>query len=118
MTEEWSWNPIPADLDDPRIQAAVSELEEMILRQFPGALFEVSCGQQDPYGIFIDVTVDLDDPEPVLDAVIDRLIDMQIKEGLPLHVIPLRTPERNFALFRKHQEERAQRERLAQQAGF
>jgi hypothetical protein len=46
------------------------------------------------------VTVDVDDADAVLDIVIDRVMELQIEEGLPVHVIPLRTPERVAALRR------------------
>jgi hypothetical protein len=49
---------------------------------------------EDPDGTYIRTTVDIDDPEIVLDCVVDRLLELQIDEGLPVHVIPIRTPER------------------------
>jgi len=30
----------------------------------------------------------------VLDVVIDRLLELQVDEGIPVHVIPIRPPER------------------------
>ena len=42
--------------------------------------------------------VDVDDTEDVADLVMDRMIQMQVDEGLPIYVIPLRTPERIAAL--------------------
>jgi hypothetical protein len=42
--------------------------------------------------------VDVDDTEDVANVVMDRMIEMQVDEGLPVYVIPLRTPERLAAL--------------------
>jgi len=38
--------------------------------------------------------VDVDDPDEVLDTVIERVVQFQIDEQLPIHVVPIRTPER------------------------
>jgi hypothetical protein len=37
---------------------------------------------------------DVDDPDEVGDLVVERVVALQVDEGIPLHVIPLRTPER------------------------
>ena len=39
-------------------------------------------------------TVDVDDPDEVVDLVIDRMLALQIDVGLSVHLIPIRTPER------------------------
>ena len=39
-------------------------------------------------------SVDVDDPEDLLNLVRERLLDLQIDERMPLYVIPLRTRER------------------------
>ena len=69
----------------------------MIQQRWPSATFSVSRGN-DPVGIYLDTAVDLDDPDEVMDLVIDRLLELQVDEGLPVHVVPLRTPERLAAL--------------------
>ena len=46
----------------------------------------------------ITTTVDLDDPDEVVDLVIERMLELQIDEGLPVYVIPIRTAERVAAL--------------------
>ncbi|MGH2558689.1 MAG: hypothetical protein ACRDJH_06465 [Thermomicrobiales bacterium] len=84
---------------DPRIQAAIDELKETISQQFPGTTYTVAIGD-DPEGVYLDAIVDLDDPDAVLDLIIDRLFEIQVEEDLPLYVIPLRTPERREALAR------------------
>src|SRR6266567_305248 len=82
---------------DPRIQQALTELQDMIAERWPTASFTVSRGE-DPEGLYLDATVDLDDPDDVMDLVVDRLLELQVDEGLPVHVVPLRTPERAAAV--------------------
>jgi hypothetical protein len=77
-----------------RMQQAIAELESAILQRYPGARFEVSVAADDPRQIHLNAVVDLDDPDEVGDLVLDRLLQLQVDEGIPLHVIPLRTPER------------------------
>lgn len=83
----------------PAIEAALSELQGMIAERFPTATFKVSEGT-DPLGIFLDVTVDLEDTTEVTDLVGDRLLDMQVEEGLLIYVIPERPVERTLAELR------------------
>jgi hypothetical protein len=73
---------------DKRTQAAIDELRSMIRVRYPGAIFAVSHGQ-DPEGIYLDATVDIEDVDEVLDVVRDRLFDLQVEEGIPVYVIPL-----------------------------
>ena len=79
--------------DDPRIQAAVAELKALIQRHYPGAAFEETHGE-DPEGIYVIATVDVDDTDEVVDVYIERLLDLQIDAGLPIYVIPIRPLER------------------------
>lgn len=78
---------------DVRIQHAVDELQNMIRGRYPTASFEVAQGD-DPTGTYVTATVDLDDPDEVMDVVIDRLLEIEIDEGLPVYVVPVRTPDR------------------------
>jgi hypothetical protein len=79
--------------DDLRIQSAIAELRDMILERYPEASFAVSHGD-DPEGIYLNATVDLEDVDVVLDVVRDRLFATQVEEALPLYVIPLQPVER------------------------
>ena len=45
---------------------------------------------RDPAGTYVLATVDVEDTELVMDAYMDRLLTLQIDEGLPLYVLPLR----------------------------
>ena len=81
------------DMVDQQIAAAVVELQGMIRQQYPDAMFDVVQGQ-DPDGCYVWTSVDTDDPDAVLDVVVDRLLTLQIEERVPVYVIPIRTPER------------------------
>lgn len=85
---------------DPRTQAALDELRGMIRRRYPEARFAVSRGHDEPENVHLLTTVDLDDADEVLDLVLDRLLELQVEERLPIHVIPLRSPERVLAALR------------------
>ena len=37
-------------------------------------------------------------PDDVMDLVADRLLELQVDQGLPVHVVPLRTPARTTAI--------------------
>ncbi len=80
--------------NDRRVEHALDELQTAIVARYPTATFEVSSGSDDPGSIHLVTTVDIDDPDEVGDLVIDRLIELQVDEGLPIHVVPVRTPER------------------------
>lgn len=76
------------------IQQAVAELQRLIATHYPGTTFDVGPGGDDPAGTYITATVDLDDPDEVMDLVIEHVLALQIDDGLPIHVVPIRTPER------------------------
>ena len=84
----------------PPVEAALSELRETILSRYPTATFDTSRDPDEPVNILLNVTVDIDDPLDVLDLVLDRLLEFQIDERIPVHVIPVRTPERIKAALR------------------
>jgi hypothetical protein len=95
-------------IEDPRIAAAVAELEALIKDHYPTATFSVGPAADEPGAVHIIATVDLDDPDEVADLVMDRMLTLQIDEGLPVHVIPIRTPERRAAMLaRRESEERS-----------
>ena len=45
-------------------------------------------------------TVDVEDRGEVVDVFLDRLVELQVDEGLPLYVVPARPTERNVAILR------------------
>ena len=76
-------------LDHPRVQAALADFERLIRDRYPEATFEVTHGGE-PDGIYLTATVDLEDTLDVLDAIMDRLLEVQVDEYLPVYVIPVR----------------------------
>jgi uncharacterized protein (UPF0332 family) len=94
-------------LDD-RTREAIDELKTMIRDRYPRASFAVSHGE-DPKGIYLDATVDIDDVDDILDVVRDRLFTLQVDEGLPIYVIPLEPEHRVLGRLEAHAAEREAR---------
>jgi hypothetical protein len=83
---------------DPRCDRAIAELQELIKTKYPGASFAVRAGIDDPEETWLSARVDVDDPDEVMDVVVDRMLELQLDEGIPVYVLPLRTLERAAAL--------------------
>lgn len=96
----------------PRIKAALAELQQMIAEQFPSATFTESIGEE-PIGFYLEVTVDLDNTDEVHKVYIDRLVDIQVDDELPIYVSVRQTPERREANQRAYLAERAAAHSLA-----
>jgi hypothetical protein len=79
-----------------RLDAAIAEMQELILAHYPDATFELALGE-DPEGTYMTVTVDVEDTDEVVDVIVARNLDMQVEEGIPLYVIPVRPIERIMA---------------------
>ena len=75
--------------DDPRVQAALVELQGRIRARYPEARFAVFTGE-DPDGVYLRATVDVEDTDEVMDVLIERLIALEVDEGLPLYVRAVR----------------------------
>jgi hypothetical protein len=86
----------------PRMQEAIEELKRLITERFPDASFVVEEGF-DPEGIYLVTTVDIADTDEVIDVVGDRLVELQVDEGLPLYVTPLRPLDRVIADLRNRE---------------
>ena len=84
----------------PHMEDALHELKRLITARFPQAAFVVEEGF-DPKGIYLVTTVDIADADEVIDAVGDRLVELQVDEGLPVYVTPLRPIERVVAQLRE-----------------
>jgi hypothetical protein len=82
------------------MEEAVEELKRRITARFPQASFVVEEGF-DPKGTYLVTTVDIADTDEVIDAVGDRLVELQVTEGLPLYVTPLRPIQRVIAELRE-----------------
>jgi hypothetical protein len=85
---------------DARTQAALRELQGIIKQHYPDATFQVTRSQDDPKAIHLLTTVDVEDRGEVLDAVMERMMELQIAEDLPIFVIPIRPRERMLAVRR------------------
>ena len=85
-----------AAMDDPRIEPAIEELKQLILSSYPEARFEVTRGD-DPAGVYLTATVDIEDIDKVMELYTDRLIELQVEEGLQLYVLSLQPFERIVA---------------------
>jgi nitrogenase subunit NifH len=84
----------PSISDDPRVTAAVDELRALIVGCYPDATFQVTSAQDDATIVHLIAEVDLDDTEELVDLVMERMLAYQVDEGVPIFVIPRRTPER------------------------
>ena len=87
----------------PRMEEAVHELRGLITERFPQASFVVEEGF-DPQGTYLVTTVDIADTDEVIDVVGDRLVELQVTEGLPLYVTPLRPIQRVVAELRERKQ--------------
>src|SRR5436305_7440714 len=79
---------------DSRVTAAIEQLQALIQQRYPAADFEVSTNPEEPENVHLITAVDLEDPDEVLDLVLDRVLDLQIEQRIPVHVIAIRSEER------------------------
>lgn len=78
---------------DPRVLQAAAELERLIRAGYPQATFELVDGE-DPPGTRLRVTVDVEDVEPVRALYLDRLVELQVEEGIPIYLRTVQPPHR------------------------
>jgi hypothetical protein len=83
-------------LDTSHMQAAIMELQGLIRQRYPNTTFVVMHGDE-PTGIYVLATVDVEDTEAVIDIYIDRLLELQIDAGLSVYVVPVRPLARVLA---------------------
>ncbi len=86
--------------NDPRMQAALEELRGLIRASYPTVTFATKHGYE-PVGIRLIATIDEDDIDDAHDLFIDRLVDMQVEEELPLYVFVEQPLERALAAHRR-----------------
>jgi hypothetical protein len=82
------------------MQAAIDDLSAIIRRRYPLATFTIEGDPEGSDEIFLVATVALEDLDEVTDLVIDRVLDLQLEQELPIHVLPVRPIERILAEFR------------------
>jgi hypothetical protein len=72
---------------EPAVRRHLDELCARLTRAFPDADFVVYEGH-DPHGVYLAVISDADDGFDVLDAVVDRLVDLLLEDNVAIHVVP------------------------------
>jgi len=77
----------------PSMLSALEELKGIIQSHYPEASFQVSHSPEEPEIVHLQAIVDVDDQDDVLDLVVDRMMELQIEEDLPIFVIPVRPLE-------------------------
>ncbi len=91
----------------PKIEAALTELKQLIREEYPTATIKEGMGVDPIAGFYLDVTVDVEDTDEVRKVYIDRLVDIQVDEELPIYVSLRHTPERRKANQREYLAARA-----------
>src|SRR5437870_13824689 len=81
-----------------RMRDAVGSLEGLIRGRYPDVSLRVSRNPEDSRSIDLLATLDVDDRDEVMDLVVERVLELQLKQKLPVHVVPLRTPKRTAAV--------------------
>ena len=79
---------------DGRMGAAIAELQALIGQRYPDTTFSLARPEDEPTSVELTAVVDVDDQDEVLDMVINRVVQLEVDEQLPIHVVPIRTPAR------------------------
>lgn len=69
------------------IRGTLEELRQLISRRYPDATYEVARGE-DPSGIYLFAQANAGDMDEMMDVFVDRLLQLQIEDGLEVYVIP------------------------------
>ncbi|MDQ3695277.1 MAG: hypothetical protein M3464_16855 [Chloroflexota bacterium] len=72
-----------------REREAVADFKRLLRDRYPDATFEVKLGGE-PDGVYLMATIDHENTFDVIAHIRDRLLEVQVDEGLPVYVIPLR----------------------------
>lgn len=88
------------DHSEAQLMAALEELREMILALYPHATFSTRHGD-DPVGVYLRAEVDVENLIDIVDVVLGRRVDMQVDEGLPIELVPVRPIQREIANLRR-----------------
>jgi hypothetical protein len=78
---------------DSWVQQALSELRGLIAAHYPTATFDV-FHRDDPEGVRLRATVDVEDTDEVMDLVMERLYQVQVEQELPVYVVTAQPLER------------------------
>ena len=88
-----------------RMRSAIEDLATIIQQRYPDAVFRIGRGEDDPAIVQLVVVVDVEDTDPVLDLVMDRLLELH-DEDLPVFVATERPPARVAAMRERIQAEK------------
>lgn len=91
---------------DPAVRSAIAELQAAVAQRYPAATFEVFQGE-DPTGTYLRATVDVEDTDEVVESVLDRLLTLQVDQGLPVQLVVSRPVEQSIKQFQTRQKPRA-----------
>ncbi len=80
------------------VQTALAELKALIRQRYPDAQFRLDFNPDDSSIIELVTIVDIEDTDQVLDLVMDRQMELQIEEGLPIFVVTERPLDRLAAM--------------------
>lgn len=86
-----------------RMQAAVEDLQGLLKQRYPEVTSVVRRRPEDSRSVHLRATVDVPDTTAVVDIVLNRVLEYQFDCGLPIHVIPVQSPERVAAALRAEQ---------------
>lgn len=78
----------------PEMAVAIEQLKTLVKARYQHATFQVEPDPDDPGALDLIATVDIEDVEEVLDLVIDRVLELQLEQEIPIHVIPIRPLKR------------------------
>lgn len=73
-------------INDPGVRDAVAGLRALIAARYPTASFEV-FERDDPPGVRLCATVDVEDTDEVVDTVLDELTELQTERELPVYLL-------------------------------
>ena len=73
----------------PRMHEALEELKDLVRQRYPDATFRVALSPENPQTVLLKPVIDVVDRDDVMDVVIDRLVELQATEQLPLFVVPV-----------------------------
>src|SRR5919205_2806796 len=93
----------------PRMRQAVEELKGLVREHYPDATFQVARSPEEPGTVHLLTTIDREDLDEVLDPIVERIVELQTDERLPIHVIPMQPPERVLAMLREKEAAKARR---------
>jgi len=92
---------VAPDENDPRIQAAIEELRNLVLLHYPSATFEVALSE-DAEGIRLTATIDIENVEEVYDLVSPHEVVLLVERGLPV-AVRVEWPEARLRAYLKSQ---------------